>query len=550
MIYTFDVETSYDGTRAWVWSYGLCDEFMRTVQGNGVGWVDAILKLEHGAEVWVHNLPFDGEFVFWALIEKGYRLLYDDDDGQPKHGFFTPRIDTSGMMSMTIHARGNRITLRDSTRLFRCPLRQLPKLCGFEDEVSKGEIDYDEIRPPDYVATPEERDYQIRDVIILMKAVKWIKAYGVKGNTVGAIALNDWKEFMGSSPFKPLTPEERGALRSLYVGGIVTCQTKPDVLHVSGRVYDRNSMYPAEACSELPVAVKRWTNAPPPRLVWSGQYAVHVIAKGLRLKPGGFPLLITPFTGAARKLIPALDKWIYWGEWCEVLRQYHVDSYEIVQSVEFVTADICREFVNKWYEIKKMNDERRTFSKFILNNLTGKFGEWDIHELYQREMVGGGYVSKRVNETRATVNRWAFMPAVALITSNSRIALMRAAQAAGMDGLLYTDTDSIHTLGTLPSAMVHESDLGAWKCEAEFTKACYIKPKSYWESNGERFVKRHAGLNADATVAECIDKKNHVYKDTGVLIHPDNMRPGQCYYTRVARKVPGGVVINREVKKI
>lgn len=548
MMYTFDVETSFDGAKAWVWSWGMCDEQLNTTHGNGVNWVDAVLSLPDRAEVWVHNLPFDGEFVFWALIERGYKLFYEGSDGRPMHGFFTPRIDTAGMMSMDIYVHGKRITLRDSVRLFRCKLSDLPELCGFADEVQKGQIEYNIIRPPNYVSDANEVYYQLADVVILMKALKWLRGFSEKGNTIGAIALNSWKDFTVNSPFTPLTLEQRTELQSLYCGGVVCCPDNHEPITVSGKVYDRNSMYPAEACGELPVAIKGNRNAPPPKLVWSGQWAVHVVAKGLRLKKNGFPLLITPFTGSGRRNIPAIDKWVYWGEWHEILKQYEVEQYDIVQSIEFETACICRDFVNKWYDIKKLDDERRTFAKFVLNNLTGKFGEWDVHELYRRTLVGDGYLTQRVNEQREKPNKWAFMPAVALITSNSRLSLMRAAQASGIENLLYTDTDSVHTTGDLPASMVHKNELGCWKCESEFDDACYIKPKSYWEVGGKKTVKRHAGLNADATLA--LEVRPGVYEDTGELIAPSNMRSGARFYTRVARRVPGGVVIRREVKKL
>lgn len=548
MMYTFDVETSFDGTKAWVWSWGMCDEQLNTTHGNGVNWIDAVLSLPDRAEVWVHNLPFDGEFAFWSLIERGYKLFYENSDGRPMHGFFTPRIDTAGMMSMDIYVCGKRITLRDSVRLFRCKLEDLPELCGFADEVQKGNIEYNIIRPPDYVPDANEVSYQLADVVILMKALKWLRGFSEKGNTIGAIALNSWKEFTGSSPFTPLTLEQRAEIRSLYCGGVVCCPDYHEPVTTSGRVYDRNSMYPAEACGDLPVAIKTRRNAPPPKLVWSGQWAVHVVAKGLQLKKHGFPLLITPFTGSGRRNIPGLDKWLYWSEWCEIVKQYDIEQYEIVQSMEFETACIAREFVRKWYTIKQMDDERRNFAKFVLNNLTGKFGEWDIHELYKRVIAGGGYLSQRVNEARDKPNKWAFMPAVALITSNSRLALMRAAQASGIENLLYTDTDSVHTTGDLPASMVDKTKLGYWKLENEFNTACYIKPKSYWEVGVKKTVKRHAGLNADATLAREVSPG--VYEDTGELISPDNMRSGARFYTRVARKVPGGVVIRREVKKL
>ena len=120
MMYAFDVETSYRDGVAWVWSWGLCDEDLHTTYGNGVDWLRPLLELPDGSEVWVHNLPFDGEFVFWSLVEKGWKLTYTEDRDR-KHGLFTPRIDANGMISVVIHNRGNRITLRDSNRIFRIP---------------------------------------------------------------------------------------------------------------------------------------------------------------------------------------------------------------------------------------------------------------------------------------------------------------------------------------------------------------------------------------------------------------------------------------------
>lgn len=549
MMYTFDVETSYRDGVAWVWSWGLCDENFHTDHGNGIDWLRPILELPDGSEVWVHNLPFDGEFGFWALIEKGWKLTYIEDRDR-KHGWFTPRIDANGMVSMVIHNRGNRITLRDSNRLFRCKLEQLPKLCGFEDEVVKLAMDYDEIREPNHIATADEVAYQLADVIVLMKAMKWLRRFAPTGNTIGSIALNDWKAFMGSSPFTPLTVDERMQFNSLYSGGVVFTPPTNKRLSVKGRVYDRNSMYPAEACGALPIRVRQMVNTRPPRFFFEGQWAVHVIAKGVSLKPGGFPVIITPYTGAARSHIDTLDKWFFAFEFEYILKNYYINEYDIIQSIEFETAPVCREFVEKWYAIKCLNDERRNFAKLVLNNLTGKFGEWDVHELYKRELVSGGYISKRINETRATPNKWAFMPAVAFITSRSRLALADAAMKSGVENLLYTDTDSVHTTGDLPADMVDEVRLGAWKKEFEFNECCYIKPKSYWERNDTETVKRHAGLNSDATLAKVIDSKHGVFVDTGELISPDNMKPDSFFYSRVARKVHGGVVINREVKRL
>ena len=93
-------------------------------------------------------------------------------------------------------------------------------------------------------------------------------------------------------------------------------------------------------------------NTRPPRFFFEGQWAVHVIAKGISLKPGGFPVIIAPYTGAARSNVDVLDKWFFSFEFEYILKNYNIEEYEVIQSIEFETATVCREFVEKWYAIK------------------------------------------------------------------------------------------------------------------------------------------------------------------------------------------------------
>ena len=110
------------------------------------------------------------------------------------------------------------------------------------------EMDYDVIRPRDYAKDQSERDYQLADVRVLMRAMLWLRAQGAKGNTVGSIALNEYRISLGRhSPFVPLTDEQRMRYRSLYNGGICTVGQGLEgvkLSEISGRRYDINSAYP------------------------------------------------------------------------------------------------------------------------------------------------------------------------------------------------------------------------------------------------------------------------------------------------------------------
>lgn len=546
-IYTFDTETWSDGESAWVWSWALCNTELQTIHGNGVNMLQALTSLPHGSTVWVHNLEFDGEFVYWQLVRAGYSLLYDLYPRDRYHGVFDVLSDLNGIISIAIWTEGRRVILRDSFRLFRCRLEKLPKTCGFDNILVKGTMDYTTRRDPDHVATPDELAYQLADVKVLMLAMKWLQSQGAKGNTIGAVAVSEFKRSLdGVAPFVGLDLETRQQLRSLYNGGVVHGTRWGSRIKGPGRTYDRNSMYPAEAVKPLPVELLGIAHGYEPG---EGK-AYHVQARGLTLTRRGFPLLITAFTRQGRTSIPVLDKWLFNDEYEAVRRYYDGSDWHVVSTASFRYETVCTKFVNKWYKVKSEQPERRSYAKYILNNITGKFGENAIHEQLRRFVLDDGdYYNYRYNEIDSGVNNWRFMPAVAYITSCSRLALAEAAEKSGIENLLYTDTDSVHTSGFLPADMIDGKALGAWKVENEFDTAYYVKPKSYAEQlNGQTTACKHAGVNDTATLAKR-DKSGKLY-DSGIPISADNLKVGAIYYTNQARKVKGGVCIERKPKQM
>lgn len=549
-MFVFDTETSNDGDEnAWIWSWALCDEEMDVKVGNGLDALDILLSLPDRSDVYVHNLPYDGEYLYWLLIRRGYVLAYGLNPFDAHHGCFDILADGGGIITMTIYTEGRRVMLHDSLRIFRAPLRDLPRICGFND-VTKGELDYLTYRAPDHVPTPEERDYQVRDVQVLMRAMQWVRQHAERGNTIGSIAKREWRATVGRrSPFKPLTVDQRKWLQTLYYGGVVYLPPERCgqlISGVEGKVYDRNSMYPSEMVKPLPVRIMQRVDGY--QYDGDGIWAHHVLIRDACLKQDGFPLLITPWTGSGREVIDALDRWLYHDEYLAVMDEYRVGRVDVVESVKFAADTIAADFVRKWYDVKQHEPERRSYAKYMLNNLSGKWGESPIHEQIRRRVLpDGDYTTYRANEIDEKPDRWAYMPAVAYVTSQSRLCLRETAVKAGRRNLLYTDTDSVHTLGRLPDDMVDPGALGAWDLETTFSRAMYIKPKSYWETGGNHTVHKHAGINYDATLA-VLDRRHGYLIDSGEPIGPENMRPGNYFYTRTSRRVKGGIIIERTPK--
>lgn len=554
MIYVLDTETGYDKATntAWVWSWGRLSIDGDYVDGDGTDFTKMLKSFADGDEIWIHNQSFDGEFIIWALHEDGFKLCQETPEKDRLFKAFCVHEDSGGILKIVVDYRFNRFTFRDSWRLFRRPLKDLPELYGGEEQKQRMDDGYVN-RPKRHVKTADESYYQYMDCEILRKALVWIREFGGKGNTVGSISYNEFKKTLISSPFVPLTREQRFLLRSLYHGGISWVR-KPNlhVKRVNGVVYDENSMYPDKLRNyELPVRIKRYGMGKPPVYCITLPIAYHVIAIGLKLKEDGFPLLITPFTGNARTDIPAFDGWLFSLEFYEVRKNYDFERMDVIEWYEFEPERIGVDFVDKWYGFKLAKPEWREYSKLILNNTTGKIGENSDHERYIRSFSNGDLVSRHVIEV-GEPNKWNFMPCVAYITMLSRIDLLNAVRLSGIENLFYTDTDSIHTTGTLPDEMVDKTRLGAWKPELSFNEARYIKAKTYWERNDAKTVIKSAGLNASATLGRYKELENgeKVLFDTGETISPKNLKKGNLFYTNHLQRCVGGAYIARTPKEV
>ena len=75
-----------------------------------------------------------------------------------------------------------------------------------------------------------------------------------------------------------------------------------------------------------------------------------------------------------------------------------------------------------------------------------------------------------------------YTPMGAFITAWARDDIIRNAQALG-DRFAYADTDSLQVLGLEPveALDIHPTRLGAWKHEVNFSRARYVRAKTYME---------------------------------------------------------------------
>lgn len=161
---------------------------------------------------------------------------------------------------------------------------------------------------------------------------------------------------------------------------------------------------------------------------------------------------------------------------------------------------LFKDYIDKWIEVKNNatlsgNKGLRQVAKIMLNSLYGKFATGlDVRSKipYLENDIVKYFTSPP--ETKDGV----YLPMGCFITAYARDKTIRTSQAIkdysiekyGEDLYCYSDTDSIHTLLPIEELKqfceIDDVKLGAWKHESHFTKAKFVRQKTYLEEiNGE-----------------------------------------------------------------
>lgn len=152
-------------------------------------------------------------------------------------------------------------------------------------------------------------------------------------------------------------------------------------------------------------------------------------------------------------------------------------------------------YIDKWIEVKNEatitgNKGMRQVAKIMLNSLYGKFAtSLDVQS--KIPYLEDDIVKYRLGEK--TKKDGVYLPMGAFITAYARDKTIRTSQAIktysiekyGKDLYCYSDTDSIHTLLPIEElekfCEIDDVKLGAWKHESHFTRAKFIRQKTYLE---------------------------------------------------------------------
>lgn len=166
------------------------------------------------------------------------------------------------------------------------------------------------------------------------------------------------------------------------------------------------------------------------------------------------------------------------------------------------------EYIDKWIKVKNEatisgNKGMRQVAKILLNSLYGKFAtSLDVQEKIP-------YLENDIVKYKLGVEKTkngVYLPMGAFITAYARDKTIRTSQAIKnyslekykKDMYCYSDTDSIHTILTIDELKqfceIDDVKLGAWKHESTFTRAKFIRQKTYLEEINDEIKITCAGM--------------------------------------------------------
>lgn len=499
MLYTADFETTTDPADCRVWAYGICeignpDNF---TYGNDINGFMKWANEQGKATVYFHNLKFDGEFILCWLFENGFKYV-DERRDLDKNTFTTLISDKGQFYSMEIcfERKGKEkkcLTIYDSLKILPFSVSAIAK--GFNLPISKLEIDYHKTRERGHILTKQEVDYLRNDVDIVARALNTLFEQGLTKMTQGSNALFDYKRTVGTKNFSkwfPI-PDYDFDIRQSYKGGFTYLNPKYKEIDLKeGIVLDVNSLYPSVMYYQpLPYGEG---------IFFKGKYEkdkiynlyVQMFTCQFELKDGYIPTIqlknnlsfiptqyLTSSDGEDVTLcLTNVDLELFF-------EHYNVYNIEYHSGWKFKsTIGLFKDYIDKWNKVKMEstlngNKAMRTLAKLMLNALYGKFA---LNPNVQSKIpwYDNGVIKYKLGEkeTRDPI----YIPVGTFITAWARYKTISSAQKV-YDRFVYADTDSLHLIGTeIPDMLeIDPVKLGAWKHESTFTRARFIRQKSYIE---------------------------------------------------------------------
>lgn len=539
---------------------------------------------ESSKRLYFHNLAFDGEFIISWLFNHGFAWVDNSTKATPEGAFQTLISDMGQFYKITIcfMRKGKKLVkveIFDSLK--KLPFRVAKIAKDFGLEMEKGEIDYSSYREPGHQITPEEEKYIVNDCQIVQQALSYQLNEGMSKMTIAGDALSFYKEMMGREfeylfPVLPKVLDDD--LRKAYKGGFTYLNPRHAGKDMGeGIVLDVNSLYPSCMYEKplpygYPVYFEgEYKNDP--------EYPLYItkLRCAFRVKKNHIPCVqIKKSVFQETEYLESSEVEIDGHrELMEVtltltnvdlklfLDHYDTFNLEYINGFKFKQkTGMFKAYIDYWSHIKATSPKKSAqyaIAKLYLNSLYGKFASsterlpkipyiapdgvvryycnheprrdrkgnlvFDERGRLMWQMDADGFPVKRDPEIIDPV----YTPVGCFITAWARYKTISSAQKV-YDRFIYADTDSLHLLGThIPEGLeIHPTKLGAWDHEATFTRARFLRAKTYMETvDGVNHV-TCAGMPDN--VKEQVDYDNFTYG----AVFPNKLLP---------KRVKGGVVL-------
>lgn len=453
--------------------------------------------LENGDVLYFHNLKFDGSFILNHILREGYK--YDEDCFKKYSGkwFSTLISDMGTWYEIKINYRGKKIEIKNSLCLVASSVAAMGD--SFGTKKRKLDMDYD-ASSLHFKLTDEDKAYIAADVQIVAEVLNTlIHGFGFEKLTAGANSLNFFIDsFGGKDKFRKYFPyiddAEDDFIRASYKGG--WCYKAPGAyMEDKGQTFDVNSLYPSMMHSIsgniYPVGngipFDGEPNPDEETPLWIAK--CHILA---HLKEKHHPCvqikksymfaenewltdLENPETAAGVELtVTSVD-------WELISESYEIEELRWEGGYYYEAREgLFDEFIDYWYDIKRNSKgAKKQLAKIILNSFYGKFGTRTSGASKIPYLEDGVL---KFNTTEEEERKGIYLPVACFTTAYARRFTITHANA-NFDRFCYADTDSIHMRGWEEPAMirVHDSDMCAWKCEGQWSRAKFLRQKTYME---------------------------------------------------------------------
>jgi len=477
----FDVETRNLGGDLLMVQWGIMDEvFHETGHGMLDKFFEHLLKWPLPAIHYGHFAQYDWRYMMDWLAASGL----DIDIGM--------RTESDVYEIRIKNVKGETCVMRDSFALWSHSLKKFADT--FTPELPKLEIDIENFDP----ANPEHVEYADRDIWILLKGLPRLarlldERFGVTPNaTAASTALKAWQATIPEGVTYYASDYGDGVneqfIRSAYYGGLVfLTDTKR---YENCVTFDVNSSYPSVM------------------LQYGVPYGIPAHSKDYHTdKMGIYSVRVKAPDNLRVAILPARDKkgvirW-YRGEFNTTCTNRELifaaqHGYEILEVYDgLVFSDVIfpfNEFIEKCKTIRRefKGKPEEQLAKLMQNSLYGKFGSrrertkvflgtcvseddpiWENAKPLCKDSEW--FSVKELDEEMRCNPAWAVF-----ITAHARLKLLQAVYSAGVENVLYGDTDSITLVdGPHTEDIDAGDDYGQWKREKEWKQFRAIAPKVY-----------------------------------------------------------------------